>query len=207
MKFGKLKKQWYFAAFSLTEAAIVLAVGALILSGVWGVASVVREKILAEQAYQDIQLIVEKTREYALGKAGAIPNPGQTLTETLIRAAVIPPKMIRNPAAAVLVADNAWGASVPDGSALVGGGSFQVDTIGVNNTQQFRIVLLGLAQKACAQIAALMSRHPVSGMQPVAVIPGPLPANEPFSAQQMFNGCGGLPTVGAQVTLVFNLRP
>lgn len=133
--------------YTLTEMSIVLAVAGLIMAGIWGIASVVREKIRREQAIDQIITVVQKTREYYLGR-GDIAGAGDA-TDALIRVNVIPQEMVSNrsvPPPPLFMAQNPWfGAFTVDDN--VAG-----DPPGGARWQSFRITTQNLDYGQCVEV-------------------------------------------------------
>ena len=187
--------------YSLTEMAIVLGVMAIVLAGLWGVVGYAQETIKRDLMMEQLTLAVQNTRQYFSGQA-RVQAGASTFTDRLLRAAAIPPEMIRDRAAAALVADHPWGAAAPNG-VLIAGGGFAIDDNG-NGTQDFGIVIQGLNQSACGWIAKhLVEGAGPSGLRTVQV--NGVAQAPPLSVPDALAACGAA-GAGATIRLVYRLR-
>ena len=139
----------YRRGFSLTEFAIVLGVGALIIAGIWNIATTVRENSRREMAVEQVILVVNGVRTYYQGRVDIVDPPIGTLTSYLIFNNILPSEMIRDRAAGVgnYVADLPWGQRAPDNT-VIAGGSLQIS----HGTQNFTVSLAGLTGGACTEL-------------------------------------------------------
>lgn len=151
--------------FSLTELAIVLAVVGSVIGGIWALAANANQKAKERQIANQILTTVTNIRSYYQGQAG-IAGDFATITNNLLRRGVIPAEMIRDRAAATLVADHTWGQQASNGAAMPSGG-FQVDDNSANAAggfigQSFRIRLNGLSRESCRKLAIQLSSGPTA---------------------------------------------
>lgn len=189
--------------YSLTELVIVLGVMAIVLAGIWGVVGYAQEMIKRDLMMEQLTLAVQNTRQYFSGQA-RVQAGASTITDRLLRAAAIPPEMIRDRAADPLVADHPWGSAQPNGALIVGGG-FAIDDNGIGNgALEFGVTIQGLNQNACAWIAKqLVEGSGPSGLQSVQVN-GALQA-PPLDVPAALAACGAA-GAGATIRLVYRLR-
>jgi len=197
----KLHRPTTRQGYSLTELAIVLGVMAIVLAGIWGVVGYAQEMVKRDLMMEQLTLAVQNTRQYFGGQV-RVQAGASTITDRLLRAAAIPPEMIRDRAAGALVADHPWGAAAPNG-ALIAGGGFAIDDNG-NGTQELGITIQGLNQNACAWIA----KHLVDGAGPPGLrsvqVNGVAQA-PPLGVPAALAACGAA-GAGATIRLVYRLR-
>lgn len=143
------------SGFSLTEFAIVLGVVGVVLSGLWGVVSIVRENIKRTEMKEQLVYMVGSIRDHYLARSCASVTPvcvnSALLTNYLLQRNVLPYEQLRNRSAGVgsWVADHPWGSNI-------GGGSIVVKA-GADASQSFEVEILGLEEGACVALASKLT--------------------------------------------------
>lgn len=158
--------------FSLTEFAVVLAAGGLIMGAIWSMVRAVWEYQEREKAVEEVATIVGNVRSYYTGQLG-LPHLGDAaMTSQLIGLNVIPGSVQRGNTATCtnagnLCADTPWGETY--NNAIDGGGTLRVCdwNMGVSTscptanaagyTPFFGVALRGLTTGACIAVAQKMA--------------------------------------------------
>lgn len=197
--------------FSLIEMAIVLGVLGIVLAGLWGLVSVAREHIKREDAFEQISIVVQNTRDFFKGRARvATPAGARTaaaLTSYLIEQNVLLPEQIRDRSVGTgnFVADHPWGSAGASGAALPNGGLL-ISSDAVDHSGAYQVELRGLKLGSCV---ALVSRF--SGASaPAGLLKIKINANAerdpPVTAEIAGTECVAPTGQGNTILLTYRLR-
>jgi prepilin-type N-terminal cleavage/methylation domain-containing protein len=151
--------------FNLTELAIVLVVGGIILGGIWVVAANGWENSRQTTLKTDISTITKNVRAFYAGQNGVSGLVTPSLTS--LSPPAIPGDMLRAPgvsgcaaAAPAMCADHPWGAStaltVQNGSLILCGwapGTTVSCAAAASNAQYFAIELDAISDNSCIAAA------------------------------------------------------
>lgn len=220
--------------FSLTEFAIVLGVGAIIVGGIWAYVGPISERVRINQAFDQVTTTVKNVRSYYLSQIG-IPRKGNTfappnLTVDLVGSGVIPNEMLRrnemgctNPPTIGLKSacvDGPWSVRTAAGTQ---GGTFRVCWASAQGgcrtaagapgeiSQLFAVAFSDLTQASCINLALRLSGPDgPPGLVSIningpGVPPGINDSNGP--ATVAFANARCLAAGGNTVSFVYRLRP
>ncbi|NCC02723.1 MAG: hypothetical protein EOM37_01550 [Proteobacteria bacterium] len=88
-------------AFTLIEAAIVLGIIGLVLSGIWAATSVVRREASTQNSIQHIAVIAQNIRKLYSGRSAFTSAPGTDITQMLVNAGSFPREMFEDPTSVI----------------------------------------------------------------------------------------------------------
>jgi prepilin-type N-terminal cleavage/methylation domain-containing protein len=162
--------------FTLTEAAIVLAIIGLILGAIWGAAAMMMEKYREQRAVNQIIAIFGKYQQLYPNvsslSSGGPPNPPNDLTCLGMLAGAFPPDMLTTPNFTCVTFGNSSYPESPSGDSAYpttpwGGTSTVVVWAPVTNKNMFTIDYSGISSAGCVVLA--MAALSIPGMTSISV--------------------------------------
>lgn len=144
------------AGLTLVETVVVLGVFAIIVAAVWVVVGVVYENVHQYQATQQIQTIVQNTRQVYTRISGFSSAAGTSLTATLDAQDVFPKEMRVTPGAATGILNHPWSTRTAGSVSVV-----------VADASTFGVQFNSLPKKACISLATKLSGGELAGLSSV----------------------------------------
>lgn len=152
--------------FTLTEFAIVLGVGGIIVGGIWAIASNVQESVRQQRFKEDLSIIVKNIRSFAASQNGVTGKlVPLTATLTSITPPPIPGDMLVPSGTGGCTATGAcvfhqwekFAASVTSGNVLFCAWDPSASNCTAGTSQFLRINVQGLSVQTCIRAAVLNS--------------------------------------------------
>lgn len=200
-------KQQKRAGYSLTELAVVMAVAAVILGGIWGLANTAFEKARRSQMVDTVTYTVGKIRSFYQSQARIGAGDFAVLTDALIRQDLLPREIVpnwNNTGGALQTALTPWQTAfqISDNTADLGDAQHQAERL------SFRMRLNALSYSACTEIVPQLMTSGPKGL--ISVVLVGLPAGAPVTvlpgAQNNVDTQCSQAVAGTRVDLIYRLR-